>query len=280
MRKYGKIEVGFWQNPKMRGLSDGARLLYIYLIACPHGNSVGCFVLPDGYVQADLRWDEKHVSKHVSELVSKGLIDRDQGTALTWIKGWFGHNSIENTNVAKNAAEMVRALPRCDVFTRFFKALNSYGNTFLNPFLNTIETSIELLEPEPETEPEPEPEKETRARRAPLDDASFVEFWVAWPHKVEKPAALKAYRKALARASPSEILDGVRRYVAAKPPDRPWLNPSTFLNRDRWTDEPAQLTDGNSFTDKLAAIHRGAGLGEPAEHDDGRTIEGRAVAGG
>jgi hypothetical protein len=71
--------------------------------------------------------------------------------------------------------------------------------------------------------------------------ADFAEWWGAYPHQVGKPAAARAYAAALARAGPAEMLGGLRRYVAAKPPDRQWLNPATFLNQDRWLDQPAML---------------------------------------
>ena len=40
-----------------------------------------------------------------------------------------------------------------------------------------------------------------RARATP--DSSFDEFWKAWPNKVGKPAAQKAFRSAVALGGPS-----------------------------------------------------------------------------
>lgn len=68
----------------------------------------------------------------------------------------------------------------------------------------------------------------------------FEEWWEAYPHKVGKGAARHSYRRAIAKADRLVLLDGVRRYVAAKPADRPWCNPSTWLNQERWTDQPAE----------------------------------------
>jgi Protein of unknown function (DUF1376) len=69
--------------------------------------------------------------------------------------------------------------------------------------------------------------------------ADFSAFWQSYPHKVGKPAAIRAFGKASAGASLAEILDGLERYKHAKPADRPWLNPATFLNQERWADQPA-----------------------------------------
>jgi hypothetical protein len=88
-------------------------------------------------------------------------------------------------------------------------------------------------------------EREKTARHiAPLDpDArkralfAFDRFWSAWPNKVGKPAAERALAKVADEIE--AILAGVAAYVRDKPPDRPWLNPATFLNQRRWEDAPA-----------------------------------------
>src|SRR6185437_7416304 len=56
MTRYGKVETGFWHSKKIRRLSQNATFLMLYLLSCPHSNAVGCFVLLDGYVAADVRW--------------------------------------------------------------------------------------------------------------------------------------------------------------------------------------------------------------------------------
>lgn len=87
-----------------------------------------------------------------------------------------------------------------------------------------------------------EEEDASHPTRARDPAAGFGEWWLEYPHKVGKPVALKSYRTALARASPADLLVGLRRYIANKPSDRNWLNPATFLNQDRWKDEPAPIT--------------------------------------
>lgn len=70
----------------------------------------------------------------------------------------------------------------------------------------------------------------------------FEQFWKAWPNKVGKPAAKKAYASCLKRKNAhSDIMEGMATYIETKPPDRPWLNPATFLNQERFNDMPAQV---------------------------------------
>jgi hypothetical protein len=74
-----------------------------------------------------------------------------------------------------------------------------------------------------------------RSERAP---PGFDAFWSAYPHKVGKADAAKAFAKAVKRTDLDTLMAGLKRY-AAKTDDRPWCNPSTWLNQDRWTDQPA-----------------------------------------
>src|SRR5690606_10755764 len=71
-----------------------------------------------------------------------------------------------------------------------------------------------------------------------LDD-DFAEWYAAYPRKVGKQAAIKAYRKARKIASAQQILDGLRRQLpklaAAEVRFRP--HPATWLNEGRWEDE-------------------------------------------
>jgi hypothetical protein len=70
------------------------------------------------------------------------------------------------------------------------------------------------------------------------DQHLFECFWTVYPRKVGKGAARKAYRNALKRASHAEIMAGAKAYAASKPDPQFTAHASTWLNADRWLDEP------------------------------------------
>ena len=81
--------------------------------------------------------------------------------------------------------------------------------------------------------------QETRASpRASMNGEAFDRWWEDYPEKVGKGAARKAFAKALAKTSVDQLVAGVERYKATKPQDRAWCNPATWLNQERWTDQP------------------------------------------
>lgn len=85
----------------------------------------------------------------------------------------------------------------------------------------------------------------TRARareRAFWPNDAKEAFWAKYPHKVGKGAAMKSFDRIAKRPDRppfSEIMAGLDRYIREKPPDRPWCNPATWLNQERWSDVPA-----------------------------------------
>lgn len=70
----------------------------------------------------------------------------------------------------------------------------------------------------------------------PQPRTAFDDFWAAYPRKVAKGDARRAWQKALRVASPAEIIAGALRY--AKKAEPPFIcHPATWLNAERWADE-------------------------------------------
>ncbi len=76
--------------------------------------------------------------------------------------------------------------------------------------------------------------------------SGFAEFYMAYPRKVGKEAARKAFEKAAKTADPGAIVEAARRY-AADPnlPEKQFIpHPSTWLGRGSWEDEPLPPREG------------------------------------
>lgn len=67
--------------------------------------------------------------------------------------------------------------------------------------------------------------------------SDFEQFWQAYPRRVARLAAEKAFMKARKRATLQELLDGIARYKAGKPDYADYCYPATWLNAGRWMDE-------------------------------------------
>jgi hypothetical protein len=115
---------------------------------------------------------------------------------------------------------------------------------------------------------------EPRAREAAaLVRSNFEDWWREQPHKVGEMETFQAYRAAHARVGPAVLLTGLRRYIETKPPDQKWLNPVTWLRKERWPDRPAQQPTMNggrkNERSNSAADNLYAGFAAAAGFDSG-----------
>lgn len=68
--------------------------------------------------------------------------------------------------------------------------------------------------------------------------SDFDAAWERWPRKQQKQPALKAYLKAREKTSPEKIEAGIGVYIRNKPDYEDWCHFATWLNKERWNDEP------------------------------------------
>jgi uncharacterized protein YdaU (DUF1376 family) len=73
----------------------------------------------------------------------------------------------------------------------------------------------------------------------PLPPEGFDEFWSVYPRKVAKPAAVKAYAKAVASHGVEVVIEGAKRYAAAvMGKDAQYIaHAATWLGAERWADD-------------------------------------------
>lgn len=76
-------------------------------------------------------------------------------------------------------------------------------------------------------------------------DKVFDEFWQLFPNRMGKGEARKAFERAAQRATLEDVMAGVRRLAADPnlPPKQFIPRPATWLNQDRWEDDPYPARD-------------------------------------
>lgn len=79
------------------------------------------------------------------------------------------------------------------------------------------------------------------------DIGHFDHFWEAYPRKVKKPDARKAFAKAIRKAPFEEIIHGLEAYIRSKPAYQDWAHPTSWLNGERWSD--GDLADASKRRD-------------------------------
>ena len=82
--------------------------------------------------------------------------------------------------------------------------------------------------------------------KAQIEDL-FNEFWTAYPRKLDKAKAFRAFKSALKRAKFEEILAGLLRYRNDPNRDPDYTKyPATWLNNDSWENDYASPVDSEA----------------------------------
>jgi len=88
--------------------------------------------------------------------------------------------------------------------------------------------------------PNPNPKNKT-VKKHELSESQidqFETFWLAYPRRIAKGGAKKAWATALSKSSPEIITAAASAYAATNPDPQFVPHPATWLNTERWMDEP------------------------------------------
>lgn len=165
MRDYGKVFTTFWSSATVRGMSEDARSLALYLMTCPHGTIAGVFRLPDGYVCEDLQWTKERVSQGFAELFDKGFAYRCEATKWVCIAKFFQWNQPENPNQRKSVAKVVAQVPASCIWLNDFYVENAHH--WGGELTGVSNPSVTLHKPFPNQEQEQEQEVNTSCAPKP-----------------------------------------------------------------------------------------------------------------
>lgn len=175
MRDYGKVATAFWTSDDVRGLSDGAKLLALFLLTGPHSNMVGAFRLPLAYLEADLGWDRERAVAALAELVHSGFVIHDPEREEVGMPAFLKWNPLENPNQWKAARKLLEQLPQHgSVFTMLAQAVEPFRNRFetvrrtvAEPLSRPLQQGLPNQKQEQEQEPEQKPDAKQETLCAP-----------------------------------------------------------------------------------------------------------------
>ena len=219
MSHWWRAEDTSIDHPKLLRLSDAMHRAWYTLMCIASAN--GGVLPPTSDIALRLRMKPNKVAEWITVLVASGLFDDDGGTFRphNWAKRQYKSDVTDPT--APERMKRYRERKR-----------------------NERNSSVTLIRPDTEADTEQKTEKKETRASALVDDGwpndYREQFWKLYPHKIGKPDALAKLERIRKRGvSWVSLMDGLRRYIASKPVDRPWCNPATWLNQARWEDQPA-----------------------------------------
>lgn len=214
------VKPEFFDDEKLSEISRDARLLFI-----------GLWVNSDDYgvVKGNHKWLKSKIypydeisphqfTKWIKELEAQDCIRafKTKGENYYWIRTFTVHQTINRPSATRN----------------------------VSPPASLMEPSVSphgVLMSETETEVNTETETKNLVRLKSDGDNGFDSFWKAYPKKIAKQEALKAYKKAKKKPTVERLLESLRRQIDSpkwQEEDGKYIpHPATWLNQGRWDDE-------------------------------------------
>jgi hypothetical protein len=278
-RNHARVHVAIWQDDDFLALRPSVQRLYLFLLSQPNLTHLGVLPLTlrrwarsaDAYSLDDLRDD-------LAELEEARFVVVDEEAEEVLVRSLLrGDGVYKQPNVMRSAISSAPAIHS----DRIKRALGDEVERITlddladskreeaEGLLRTLGDALAVAEPKgspnpkrgvPDTPSEGVGEPPTHAHAQPLvlspsptpssgevrparPDTlpGFDAFWEAYPRRIGKEEARKAYRKALKLTTPDVILAGAKRYrreVEKAGTEMQFVkHPGPWLNAGRWEDE-------------------------------------------
>ena len=165
--RYIRVASKFWQDEKVKALSDDARLLYLYVLTSPHSNMAGYYVLPKPYVAYDLNWSPERLDKAFTKLLDNRLILYCEQSDVILIPNFLKYNPIQNKNQAIGANRRILELPQNGLIDEFITVTKRFAKGLDKEICQGLAKGFGNTESDTETDTESESD---RAREDEPDD--------------------------------------------------------------------------------------------------------------
>ena len=194
--------------------------------------------LTDGFIPAYMLPELSGTAKLAGELVTCGLWDEvANGFAF---KVWSKYNPTADQVRSKRSDDAERKR------TQRRSGSGQYENASTSDDLEMSARTDSGVRAESKRSPSgvqpsrPDPTHTNKEKTPATVPDGFDEFWSAYPKKVDKGAARRAWGKATSKASVSEIVSGAERYRDdSTRSDKYTKSPATWLNAESWGNESA-----------------------------------------
>lgn len=248
------IDTSIWGDPWFTELSANGKMVFMYLLTNERSTAAGIFDLSPRRMAFDIGIDQSTAESSLEEC--SGRVRWWPEHSIVWVVNFFRHQAV-NDNFLKSAQRTYAELPE-DVKREVAETYpdfdaNPYG-TPTEPVPTGTPTHTHIAKSEELTASSDQGTEEVNAREQ--KPTRFTEFWQAYPKKVGKGAAAKAFKAVKWREIEFAVLMAA---LERQKQSGQWReengrfipNPATWLNQERWGDElppPSTSISGETMT--------------------------------
>jgi uncharacterized phage protein (TIGR02220 family) len=177
---YRKIAPHFWNDAKVRQLSDDAKFVLLFLLTHPGLTALGAMRATLAGLAAELGWRLRRFTRAIEESVHLGMVVLNESAAFVGLPNFIKYNEPNGPNaVTKAWPRAVELIPECPERRALLARCRAYLDAKSEDFRDAINDGVwdalghgqgmalTIQEPEQEPEQEPKQEQDSSAPPAP-----------------------------------------------------------------------------------------------------------------
>jgi hypothetical protein len=252
MSPWVRLDDRFDDDPRVATVGPAGAGLLAMLLAYSNRNLSDGFVSESTAQQRASMLGRRGADALIAEMIDVGLLQRHDRGGL---RGFQIHEDFVGLQPTREQVEGERNAAKARKERWRERHSNAAGTVPERRSEQRLNGSGSRL-PDPDPDPDPKVrEQDTREQQRAATATRFQRFWLAYPHKVSKPAAARAWERLKADDA---LTDAIVAAVQRDARSSQWLtnrgqfipHPATWLNGRRWEDRPV------SSTPRLEAVER------------------------
>lgn len=136
--RYRKTYARIWRHPGFVALSEGEKVLALYLISGPQTNRLGLYCLSIATAAEDLGTLPQTLSKRLGNVCQTFGWLFDKRSRVVYIPSWFKWNPPENVNVMKGSLKDLNEIPSSGLIDAFARNIETLSPTLHETFIEGL----------------------------------------------------------------------------------------------------------------------------------------------
>lgn len=136
--RYRKLYLRLWRHPGYTGLSDGEKVLALYVLTGTQTNRLGLYMFSTATAAEELGTLPQTLKKRVAKVCLTFGWLFDSRARVIYIPSWWRWNPPENVNVLKGSLKDLNEIPPCGLVDAFAQNIALLDETLHETFVEGL----------------------------------------------------------------------------------------------------------------------------------------------